>query len=177
MVNLGKQLGQIGLTASFDQFGLTALPAELLAIDLPELAPLADTDMAAIGQENLLVSPLQMARAWAALAQDGRLPNLYLVTAAQDAQGSWQEISPPTRGEPVISPKTSQALLAVMPQRENIIYFSTAVLSGPEGETNSWFMGLSPKNQPQYVVVVLLESAADTAVAEQIGFRLLKSSN
>ncbi len=54
--------------------------------------------------------------------------------------------------------------------------FAVSVLSGPGGSRNSWFLGMAPADNPQYVAVLTLEGEADPAVAERIGRELLQAS-
>jgi cell division protein FtsI/penicillin-binding protein 2 len=50
-----------------------------------------------------------------------------------------------------------------------------SVLSGPEGSTNSWYLGLAPAGQPTFAVVVVIEDSNDLAEAEQVGRSLLRN--
>jgi cell division protein FtsI/penicillin-binding protein 2 len=59
-----KDEAGVVLTAAFADFGLTAVPNLPLNTETAELEAIADPLLAGIGQENLLVTPLQLVFAW-----------------------------------------------------------------------------------------------------------------
>ncbi|VAW34975.1 Cell division protein FtsI [Peptidoglycan synthetase], partial [hydrothermal vent metagenome] len=87
MQDLADQLGLGGLDDIFNRFGLSTQPELPLNAETAVSQLLSDPLQAGIGQDNLTVSPLQVALALAALGNDGRLPTPRLVTAVQDQDG------------------------------------------------------------------------------------------
>ncbi|MBL1131234.1 MAG: hypothetical protein HND44_22615, partial [Chloroflexi bacterium] len=57
------------------------------------------------------------------------------------------------------------------------IEFSDRVLSGPDGSTNSWYVGLAPAGSPRYLVVVVLEGGTAVQEAAPIGRALLDTAD
>ena len=169
MMALGDQLGRGGLDQLFADFGLTQPPQLPLTTETPPLLPLADPLLAAIGQDNLLVTPLQVALAWAALADDGGVPGVQLVTAVQDETGEWRRQVVEDVGETAISPSTAQLMRTHLTETNGVLEHAVLVLSGPEGETNAWYLGLAPADAPRYAVVIVVEGSKDLAAVAQMG--------
>lgn len=176
MMALGDQLGTAGLDQIFADFGLMEPPELPLNTQTQPLEPLVDPLLAGIGQDNLLVTPLQVALAWAALAQDGRLPTLQLVTAVgQVGSGQLSPVAVAESEETAVSSATAQKLRRHLTQTDNLLEHAALVLSGPAGEMNAWYLGMAPANNPHYVLVVVVENSKDLAGVEAIGRALLGS--
>lgn len=176
MQMLASELGISGLNRTFADFSLTAVPDLPLNTETSPLRPLTDAALAGIGQENLVLTPLQLALAWGALAGDGRVLNPRLVTAVWDAQGNPQPVAPPAANTPVISSETARAIRQAL-TADGRIEFSDRVLSGPDGSTNSWYVGLAPAGSPRYLVVVVLEGGTAVQEAAPIGRALLDTAD
>ena len=177
MMALGDQLGTSGLDQIFADFGLTQPPELPLNTETPPLEPLADPLPASIGQDNLLVTPLQVALAWAALATDGRLPTPQLVMAVGDETGS--QLSPigvAEAGRTAVSPPTVQQMRLHLAQTDNFLEHTVLVLSGPEGQMDAWYLGMVPANAPRYALVIVVEASKDLAGVETMGRALLAAS-
>lgn len=169
MTQLGEMLGKEQLNQLFDQFGLTQQPGLPLATAETPPQPVQDLWLASLGQENLTVSPLQVALALGGLANQGQLPSPQLVEAVQDQNGDWQAISRPPAGEAVF-PAGSLAVLAALPRHEGtLIEYATLALSGPAGTTTGWYLGLAPAGNPRYLLVIALENSPNLFEAQQIG--------
>jgi cell division protein FtsW (lipid II flippase) len=167
---LGERLGARGLEAAADQFGLLDAPQIQLAVVSPSDPQLADVRLAAIGQGDLTVSPLQLARAYAVLAGAGVRPGLSLVTAV-GMDGEWSIRSPQEADLPVVSPSAAQLTIdALHPYGAGRFGYEATALSGEV--TVSWFIGFGTAGE---LVVVLLEDG-DTVTARQIGLQLLEAA-
>jgi penicillin-binding protein A len=173
MLDLAEQMGLADMTAALSAFGLTEPPEIALATSKGLAEPLRDARLTAIGQDNLVVTPLQVGLAWAALADNGRFPTLQLVSATQDPDGNWQMVEMVRGEETAVRPPIAQQILQTLPEWNGIREFSALALSGPEGGANSWYLGLYPAENPAYAVVVALEGATDLAQAEAIGREVL----
>jgi peptidoglycan glycosyltransferase len=173
---LAAQLGITGLHELFVLFALTAVPNLPLNTETPPQQPLADPLLAGVGQENLVLSPLQLAIAWSALAGDGRPVAPRLVTAVQAENEEWLPIlALPNNNAQATSAATAQAMRLALTAAGRV-EFSDLVLSGPEGNTNGWYVGVAPAANPRYLVVVVLEGSTVVQEAEQIGRALLDTA-
>ncbi|MBP6469393.1 MAG: hypothetical protein KBE23_08805 [Chloroflexi bacterium] len=165
--------GKLDLTQVFTDFGLTQPPQLPLNTETAVSPPSANPALATIGQDTLIVTPLQVGVAWAALAANGRLPELQLVNALQDDLGNWVSSALEMGTATAVSAVAAQSVRQALPATTDTQAFSTLVLSGPGGSTNAWYLGLAPANQPEYVVVVVVENSGDLAAVERIGSELL----
>ncbi|MFQ5966806.1 MAG: peptidoglycan D,D-transpeptidase FtsI family protein [Acidimicrobiia bacterium] len=134
------------------------------------------TAAAAIGY-NVSVTPLQMASVYSTVANDGVWVRPHLVEAVVDAHGTLHRIEIPDRK--VISPGTSAILRRLL---QSVIEAETGTgqqatvrgysVGGKTGTTNKYvpelgrygddvvasFVGMAPIDDPQLVVVVVLDS-------------------
>lgn len=65
-------------------------------------------------------------------------------------------------------------VLAVLSGADRLSSYSATALSGPEGESNAWYLGSSPAPASKYVVAVVLENGSNGSQAEAIGQELLQ---
>lgn len=167
MQDLADRLGIGGLDDIFMRFGLTTAVELPLNTETAVLEPLTYPLLAGIGQENLTVSPLQVALALAALGNDGRLPAPRLVTAVQDQEGVMQaQPASPTAPDAV----TSQAARAIRPwlNDDGTLSFAISALAGPNS-SNGWYLALIPADAPRYAIVVVVEDSVGLDVVKEIG--------
>ncbi len=168
IASLAAHLDPAALLASLDAWGLTAPPP----FDLPTVAvpwPPADVNPVreALGQGELLVTPLHMALAAATVGNDGlRLPPR-LIWGDPDGCESPRR-PPPT---PVISPTVAATLRALWPRFDLAIGHEGTALAGP-ARTLTWFIGLDTPDTPRYAIAVLIEG--EPPLASQIGTALLR---
>lgn len=174
MRQLGADLGAERLDALFTSFGFTEVISLPLNTETAVSETVENPELAAIGQDTLTVTPLQMARLWAALTTNGRLPTLQLVTAVTDANGEWQPLSPsPAERASLFATAASRSVRQTLPANDAITEYSVLALAGPGGSTNAWYMGTVQKNGRYFVVVLILENVSDVTPAAEIGRRLL----
>lgn len=175
MVELGRHMGGDVLSATLSAFGLTSAPDLPVVTEGLEETTIDDLELAAIGQDRLAISPLQLAVALAALANQGELRPAQLVAARQDDAGNWVSSTPAETERVVVSAEVAQAILDVLNQDDGLLQYSVAVLSGPAGELNSWYLGLAPATAPRYGAVVVVEDDQAIESASNVGHALLKS--
>jgi len=174
MQDLAEEMDAAALRASFNGFGLTEQPELPLNTETAVSNPISRTDLALIGQDTLVVTPLQVAVAWAALAEDGRLPALQLIEDLQSDTGEWVTPQPPAEiTTTAVHPEAARAVRQTLPTDNQIQAFSTLVLSGPDGSTNGWYLGLTPEQDPAYAVIVVLENSSALADVEGVGRGML----
>jgi len=178
-----ETLDPIVLTNWARDFGLGVptgvdLPAEVAGqVPDPDQATwrLADTQALAIGQSTLLVTPLQMARVMAAIANGGTLVRPHVVRSAVEGASSQ---SLPT---PFLESLGDDSLVAVQTALEQVVadeqgtaHALATVQPSVAGKTgtaqfhadlpeHAWFAGYVPAERPQFALVVVLEQAGNAS--------------
>jgi penicillin-binding protein 2 len=129
----------------------------------------------AIGQGDVLATPLQMANLVAAVANGGTLYRPRLVRRIQSLMGDdVQEWAPEVLGQLPVSAANLQVVRRAM---EGVVTYGTAAraFSGatvpvagksgtaeaPPGEPHAWFVGYAPTYNPQIAVAVVLEHGGE----------------
>jgi peptidoglycan glycosyltransferase len=179
--DLGQQLGSAALVDMETRFGLRLAPALPIPTDASHTNPPADDEGArleAIGQGQLLVSPLQMAWVMATIANQGQQPPLRLVAAIQTAEG-W--LPPATLGAAVevIRPDTATTLLNLMAgEPVGFTGHTATALTGPEAQRLTWWIGLHtlPSNT-SIAIAVLLEDTGDSNLVTSIARRMMEAAD
>ncbi len=142
-----------------------------------------DTYNTAIGQGYLQVTPLQLAAAAGAVARDGTVYRPHVVDTITDANGTvLRTITPEVKSKAPVNPDYLAVIRDGMRQsvtaglniaaRDECSGLSIAGKTGtaefgpivtPDGkrQSHSWFVGFAPFDNPQIVVVVLLEGTGD----------------
>lgn len=141
---------------------------------------------AAIGQGEILVTPLQMALVAATIANNGWLMRPYMVTRVEDEKGSIIKVTRPRLLKVAISPVVAQALKGAMVDTVKAGTGQSAAIPGikvggktgsaqnPQGRAHSWFVGFAPADNPQIAVAVVVENAgAGGAVAAPIAGKIM----
>lgn len=150
---------------------------------------LGDTYHMAIGQGDVLVTPLQMVDAVAAIANGGELLKPYVVQKINDKDGKTiKETQKEIIRKSFIDDSNLQIVREGMRNAVTASYGSARALSdlpvaaaaktgtaqfGNEGKTHAWMVAFSPYNDPQIAIAVIIEGGGEgyaTAgpVAEQI---------
>ncbi len=150
-----------------------------------------DVARIAIGQENLQVSPLQMAMVAAATANGGRLMRPYLVKRVITPDGVVVRQQQPEELGSVASAYVSSEVGRMM---QNVVREGTAAKSGLSGlsvagktgtaETGSrsgndvWFIGYAPADNPKVAVAVVIEDSSGTGgtVAAPIAGEVIRTA-
>jgi penicillin-binding protein A len=186
---LGRQVGNETMFETMEQFGFGATPP----IDLPEEAlsrsgvfdegdPLGrgdpvDLARMAIGQERLLVTPLQMAMVAAAVANGGKLMKPQIWSRVVDPDGRvTKRLDPSEYSEPIGS-ETAADLATAM---EGVVTEGTGTnaaipgvpVAGKTGtaetpgneacgggvdENQAWFIGFAPADDPEIAIAATVE--------------------
>jgi len=191
---LGLSLGAEGFYRTVKAFGLEQDPDPGIPARPGTLAPpgrMTPSELAssAIGQGEVLVSPLQMALVAAGLGNDGVSMRPYLVEKIRDSLGQ-------TVHQAVYHPW----LTATTPEIAGIIgdgmvdavrygTARTAAVQGlqvagktgsaqnPHGQTHAWFIGFAPADRPRLAVAVILENAgAGGSVAAPVASKILAAA-
>lgn len=125
----------------------------------------------AIGQGNTLVSPMHMALITSAIANGGVLMKPYLIEQVESVDGEVVKTTEPEVYKKLMTANEANLLGKLM---KNVVDYGTAsALSGrgytaagktgsaefdENGSSHSWFIGYSNVNNPDLVVVVIVEN-------------------
>jgi peptidoglycan glycosyltransferase len=178
IVDLGLILGGPALDEIISAFGFDEpSPIQLespLSTSGATPATTSEIRLSAVGQGSLLVSPLQMARAFGALLNDGFLPAPQLVEAFRRPDGEWESVPTIDVTKRVLESGINRSLVGEMTTRgSDLIRVSAWSLSGPGEERIAWYLVGRLSDTPVRVVVVALEGGTPDE-AEQVGLSLLR---
>lgn len=140
-----------------------------------EIWYLGDTYHLGIGQGDFLVTPLQMASAYTAIANGGELLQPQIATKITDKDGNvvWQSQKEIIRKD-FISPENLQVVREGM--RQAVTSGSARLLAdlpvataaktgtaqfGNEGKTHAWEAAFAPYHDPQIAIIVLVEAGGE----------------
>lgn len=152
-----------------------------------------DTINMSIGQGDLLVTPLQLAEAFAALTNGGTLHRPHIGLRVQTPQGEMlRQMAGEVLGQVPVDKKTLRAVrdaLRHVPASGTAagafagFPLSSVPVAGKTGtaevagkQPHSWFAAAAPANQPEYVVVAVVEEGGHgSEVAAPIVRRILEA--
>jgi penicillin-binding protein A len=183
---VGQDVGRSTMETYMKRFGFYSLPpldyppGEVTASGerlgnklLYPTSHLVDLGRMSIGQDKLLVSPLQMAMVAAAVANGGKLMVPHLATRVLNQDGQTVETIDPSVYSHVMSPQVAAEEAQMMTdvveegtgQAANLegvkVAGKTGTASvGPTGEDldDAWFIGFAPVAQPKVAVAVVLQN-------------------
>ena len=120
----------------------------------------------AIGQGQVLLTPIQELVAFCAFANGGRLYRPRLVTRAADGDGVVRASFPPeVRGVVTLKPTTRETMLRGLVGVVNRYGVNAHYLAGktgsaenPFGDTHAWFTGFAPAYKPRVAACILVEN-------------------
>jgi penicillin-binding protein 2 len=139
---------------------------------------IGDTYHFAIGQGDLLVTPLQMALSTATIANGGTLYKPHLIQALQGENGEVRPVTPTELRSPV---QHRDAIATVrLGMRQAVTSGSARALQslgvpaagktgtaqyGTESKTHAWFIGFAPYENPTIAFAVIVEGGGEGGVA------------
>lgn len=186
---------QLGVREGLDNWGRMAIGwrfGQKTGVDLPgEFAGLSPTQEyfnkrygsagwtkylmlnLAIGQGEILVTPLQMAVIFAAIANGGAVYKPELVSRIVTPNGDTTAIQPEVMGQLPVSRNTlnvlHEALIGVVNSPGGTAYQAavkgitvagkTGTAQNPHGNDHAWFVCYAPAESPEIAVAVLVENA------------------
>jgi len=167
---VGAELGQERITGAFGTWELLDPPQFALPTVASEYEPTsADGATEAIGQGNLLITPLQAVRIAAILANEGKMPALQLIKEPSDGCRLGQS----SGDRRVITPDRAEQLLRLLPEHGQSVGLSEYALAG-SNRVQNWFLGLNSERVPRYAVAVLVSRTRRSDEAKEIGQILLQ---
>ena len=186
---VGNLLGRKRLISSMERFGFYKTPP--LALPQGEVLPSGRYDekgiltpdafmdplavaWAACGQEQVLVTPLQMALVAAGVANGGRIMEPYYLQEVVAASGSVVQKAQPEQWLVAMKPATALELSVMMQRVVNVGTGTAAALEGiqvagktgtaerGDGSNLAWFIAFAPANDPQVAIAVVIEDTQST---------------
>ncbi|MFL0269019.1 peptidoglycan D,D-transpeptidase FtsI family protein [Candidatus Clostridium radicumherbarum] len=183
---LGMELGNTKLKATAEQFYFNKnIPADGISIENSKFPTLKSNEkgnlaMTAIGQGEVLATPMQMALIASTIANDGTMMEPYIVSQVMDSKGNpIRNISP--KGIGTILSKDNDAIMKDM--MRSVVTSGTgtaAAIPGinaagktgtaehdndPSKPPHSWFIGFAPYDNPQIAVAVIVEDGGQGGIA------------
>lgn len=171
---LGNQLGSADLQSLFKDLGFYSTP-DIRANLVEAIPPSSITHPAitAFGQENILVSPLQMGLAAAVFSNEGVKPEPSLVLSAENYLGDWISYPEDDPGLKIFSSLQANRTAEVLAHPTLPIWEATAYAFTDSGEPLTWYLaGTLPGAEQNMVTVVLIERF-EPKFAARIGQTLL----
>ncbi len=113
-----------------------------------------------IGQGDLLMTPLQLACAYAGLANNGRVPTPYII---KPAKPKYRETKIDTAALSIVLEGLMGVVSTGTGQLARIkdfnVYGKTGTVQNPHGDDHSVFVGFAPGEDPELLVCVFIENA------------------
>lgn len=177
IAELGLALGDEVLLSLFRDLGFYSAPSLRLAAFAQEApASLSRPGLAAIGQSDLLVSPLQMALAVSTLSNFGQVPAPQIALAIEQSDGVWLELEAIDEPRTVLNSSLATSSAQNLASETLPIWQSAGRAYGEPGQPYSWYLAGTLPGQTgegeSFTIVVLLEKD-EAALAQSIGQRLL----
>ena len=171
---LGKNLGAAGLESLFSNLGFYEAPSIRLDVSPPYIPTgITNPSVSAIGQNDILVTPLQMALAAATLSNDGSRPAPKLLLATQDELGSWITDQSFELAVNVFTSPTATSTAMALAHKSLPIWESTAFAQSESGLYLTWYLGGTlPVQESNYAVAIVIERQ-DPDLVRLIGRRIL----
>ncbi len=176
LIDLAKSLNSVQLANLYRALGFGEQPdIQLPVANASKVAEVANTEMSAVGQTDLRVSPLQVALAAATISTGGERPSPLLAAAVDTPQQGWVVL--PNKA-PVKALSTSGSEDAAQQMTIEGFPLWEALGSGftPEGKI-TWYLGgtrSSWQGSPLAVVVALEQDNPN--LAQKIGQTLLEKT-
>jgi len=191
---LGLEMGADGFYRTFKVFGLDqdpspGIPVRPGTLAAPGKMTPAELASSAIGQGEMLVSPLHMALVAAAIANQGVVMRPYLVDLIKDSAGetvykavyrSWLTATTPDiagiiKAGMIDAVRSGTAGAAAVSGMQ--VAGKTGSAQNPHGQTHAWFIGFAPADRPRLAIAVVLENAGSGgSVAAPIAGKLLAAA-
>lgn len=143
----------------------------------------------AVGQGDLLVTPIQMAQLAASISRRGKTMKPHLFKASQDpVTDTWVKYEAESELVEGVSPETYETIIDAMSRvvntskgtgraariRDIEVCGKTGTAENPHGDPHAWFIGFAPRDNPKIAIAVVVENGGSGgAVAAPIAGRVL----
>ncbi len=172
---IGLDLGADKLVKYAEGFGLNHqipfnLPVKTSSIPAPKKMDDVDVAWGAIGQADVLVTPLQMALVGSSIANEGTVMKPFLVKEIRDHRGiivksfegkKWLKPIEQTTAKEIAEMmiKTVEEGTGEAAQISNIsVAGKTGTAEVANSDPHAWFIGFAPAQNPKIVVAVIVEN-------------------
>jgi cell division protein FtsW (lipid II flippase) len=174
LVTLSQSAGAAGLTELFTSLGLYEVPDLPLPTNGVATSSITRTDLAAIGQGGLLVTPLQMARAAAVLSNNGVLPPLSIANAVLDPAQGWKLLPTGQGRSTVLEGSTNAAMEQLI--LEGDLSWHTVALAHTSEQSLTWYLaGSLPNAQGTPLAMALVLEEDNPQLAQEIGQKVMEA--
>ncbi|MCL6471488.1 MAG: cell division protein FtsI [Firmicutes bacterium] len=192
---VGKSLGGGKLVDAAENFGFGRktpfdIPAGISHIPRPSDMDELEVAWMAVGQGRIQATPLTMALACSAIANNGKIMRPYLVEKIQEPNGNVAFQREPRVWLSPIKPETAQVLRGLMEKVVDEGTGKAAKIPGVRvagktgtaevgnGEPHAWFVGFAPAEDPQVLVAAVVENGGTggrtaAPIAREIMMRVL----
>ena len=140
----------------------------------------ATSKPASDGDDALLITPVQLARALASLSQDGERLDPQLISGIRQA-GEWVAWEDPelsgleVGNTQFLSAESASTALNLLEVDGAIATYAVEVEAGPD-QTNGWIMGIAPPTNPRFVLVIVVEDIDSLEEIQEKGKSLLQEA-
>ena len=149
----------------------------LEAFSSTSLAAWPEGDGEGLGTGTLQISPLQLARAAAALSNAGTLPALSLATGVNTPQAGWVLLPPAASAGNALPAGGAQRAARLLALPEQPVWETSGLAPLGEAGMVAWYLGGTlPGNAPAARVVVVLLEESSAVAAQQAGRALLSAA-
>ncbi len=162
---LGEQLGARNIERIYEALGFFSTPNLPLEIAASQVVSVQDASIAAVGQEDLLVTPLQMAIAAATLTNQGKRPEPQIISAVLTTNQGWVSFPSQPATETILAAGIDKVLDAITIETTQT-WETTAVIRNDQTSL-TWYLGgsLPGATSKNYALAVILE-AESSAVSQ-----------
>ncbi len=175
-VTLVQQFSPRQLSDLVQRLGFFSAPQVLLPVaPATPYQILENTEVAALGQAEVVVSPLQMSLAVAALTNDGNRPSPLLAAAVNTPHQGWV-ILPNDPSTPVFPAAVANNLTRMMTTSNLPLWDAVATARTPAGNITWYLAGNLPDWQGTPLALALVLEADAPVLAQQIGLNLLRAT-
>lgn len=175
---IGSPLGDEGLQSLFESLGFYETPDIRAGLaQAVTQTSIPNPAITAIGQADILVSPLQMAIAASVFSNGGIRPVPQLIFAAEDNEGNWVNyLDKDQTGERVFSTATANQTARMLANAQGEFWEVTSSAITETGTHLTWYLvGTLPGSERPLTVVVLIERFQPDFAAN-IGRNLLQQA-
>lgn len=174
---LGNELGEAKIAEQAEAFGFgeaLQIPLGVTASRYPTGQNDAAVALSAIGQQDVRVTPLQVAMISAAIANDGQLMEPYLIEKVRTPDlAVVSETKPDTLSNPIsksTADQLTEMMIGVVERGTGVAaQISGVEVAGKSGtaETgnnksqHAWFTAFAPANDPEIAVAVIVENGGN----------------
>jgi penicillin-binding protein 2 len=129
---------------------------------------IGDTYHTAIGQYGFQVTPLEMTRAVAAIANYGTLVTPHYILGDKEKENETRNVDLKKDYFDVVQQGMRQSVLSGTSVAVNVPYVQVASKTGTaqlgvnKNKVNSWIMGFFPYDNPQYAFTIMMEAGPST---------------